>query len=272
MKLIANGIAQYYVRTGHGPPLVLIHALGLDHRLWDQQIGQIAPACDVIAYDVRGHGATDIPQGPYTMTDFVEDLAGLLDALGIQQVHLAGISMGGMIAQAFALTWPQRVRSLLLADTTSEYNQEDRRQIAERARIAEERGLSPLVVPTMNRWFTESFRTQHPDEVAKIRDILAAASPVGYAAACRAITGADWSERLVNITAPTTVVVGSEDSSTPPEMALKIHEHIPGSVYVVIPDTAHLTNVAWPDLFSQIVLTNVRNAEPPPSTDEERLP
>ena len=148
MKLIANGITQHYVRSGEGPSVVLIHALGLDHRLWQPQIERLANTCQVIAYDVRGHGQSDVPSGPYTLSDFAEDLEGLLDALGVDGAHVVGISMGGMISQAFALAQPQRVRSLVLADTTSEYNQEARRQFAERARIAEERGMSPLIGAT----------------------------------------------------------------------------------------------------------------------------
>lgn len=255
MKLIANGIAQYYRRIGGGSPLVLIHALGLTHELWKPQLAPLASAYDVITYDLRGHGETDVPPGPYTLADFAEDLAGLLDALGIEQAHLVGISLGGMIAQEFALTWPDRVRSLVLADTASEYPPDARRQFIERARIAEERGMAPLIVPTLERWFTPEFRRDHPDEVARIRDLLASAHPTGYAASCWAIARADLTERLVNITAPTLVLVGSEDHLTTPEMALQIHEHIPGSRFLVIPGAAHLTNVARPEEFNRAIFS-----------------
>ncbi len=262
MKAIANGIGQFYQRIGDGPPLVLIHALGLSHRLWDELVPRLAGVCQVVTYDVRGHGQSDVPPGPYSMADFAEDLVGLLDALGIESAHLAGISMGGMIAQEFVLTWPQRVRSLFLADTTSEYHQEARRQLAERARIAEERGMRPLVEPTLDRWFTRDFRLAEPGEVERIRAMLEAANPQGYAASCRAIAEAEWTERLVGVMTPTMVLVGAEDRSTPPEMALKIHEYVPGSRYEIIPATAHLTCVARPDEFANLVLATVRSAEP----------
>lgn len=261
MKVIANSIGQYYQRYGAGPPLVLIHALGLDHRLWDAQISSLAMACTVYTYDVRGHGLTDVPMMPYALSDFADDLVGLLDSVGIDDAHLVGISMGGMIAQELALAWPRRVRSLVLADTTSEYPQEARRGLAERARIAEERGLAPLVDPTIERWFTADFRRERPNDVARIRDILALAHPTGYAASCRAIATVDVTERLVNVEVPTLVLVGSEDTSTPPDMALKIHEYIPGSRYEIIPNAAHLTNVARPDVFNRFVLATVHRAE-----------
>lgn len=266
MKVIANGIAQFYRRVGDGPPVVLIHALGLDHRLWDAQISSLASAFQVLAYDVRGHGASDVPTGPYTISDFADDLVGLLDALGIERPHLVGISMGGMIAQEFALTWPERVASLLLADTASEYNQEGRRQLAERARIAEERGMEPLIEPTIERWFTEEFRRRSPDAVERIRSLLGQAHSSGYAASCRAIAAADLTERLLNIVAPTLVVVGSEDRSTPPDVALQIHEHIPGSRYRVMPGAAHLTNVAKPEEFTRAIVALTRQ-EPRDQSD-----
>lgn len=267
MKVIANGITQFYRRIGQGPPLVLIHALGLDHRLWDEQVPLLSSAFEVIAYDVRGHGQTEAPAGPYTLADFAEDLEGLLDSLGVSSAHLCGISMGGMIAQELALSYPERVRSLVLADTTSEYNQEARRQFAERARVAEERGLAALAPPTTERWFTPEFRSHHPQEVARIMDIFIACPPNGYAASCRAISRIDFTERLVNIHVPTLVLVGSRDTSTTPEMALKIHEYIPGSRYVQIADAAHLTNVARPEEFSQLVAETVRAGEPPAGPD-----
>jgi 3-oxoadipate enol-lactonase len=201
------------------------------------------------------------------LSDFAEDLVGLLDALGLEQVHLVGISLGGMIAQEMVLTWPQRVRSLVLADTTSEYNQEGRRQLAERARIAEERGLAPLIEPTIERWFTPEFRQQHVDAVTRIHDILEQASALGYVATCRAIAQVDLTERLVSVRVPTLVLVGSDDRSTSPEMALKIHEYIPGSQYQVLSGAAHLTNVARPEEFSRAILANVRRGEPAGDTE-----
>jgi 3-oxoadipate enol-lactonase len=261
MKVVANGLGQFYRRFGSGPPLVLIHALGLDHRLWDAQVALLAPHHTVITYDVRGHGQTDAPNGPYAISDFGDDLQGLLEALGIESAHLAGISMGGMIAQEFTLTRPSRVRSLVLADTASEYHQDARRQFAERARVVEERGIAPLLGPTMERWFTPEFRDRRPDDVERIRGILAASHPAGYAASCRAIAGLDLTEVLVNIRVPVLVLVGSEDTSTTPEMALRIHEHIPGSRYEVIARAAHLTNIAEPEAFARAVIETVLRGE-----------
>ncbi|HEX5415235.1 MAG TPA: alpha/beta fold hydrolase [Chloroflexota bacterium] len=261
MKLIANGIVQNYRRIGNGPPVILIHALGLSLLQWEPQLQPLASAYTVIVYDVRGHGATDAPAGPYSMEDFADDLQGLMDALGVGSAHIVGLSMGGMIAQEFALRCPERVRSLVLANTTSEYRQEARRQFAERARVAEERGMAPLIDGTLDRWFTEEFRRLSPGLVERIRLILGATNPHGYAAACRAVAQIDTTERLVSVGVPTLVLAGDEDQSTTPEMALKIHEHIPGSTYQILPDTAHLSNVSAPDVFTQAVVETVIRGE-----------
>jgi 3-oxoadipate enol-lactonase len=261
MKLIANGIVQNYRRIGNGPPVILIHALGLSLLQWERQLQPLASAYTVIAYDVRGHGASDAPAGPYSMEEFAEDLHGLMDALGVPSAHLVGLSMGGMIAQEFVLRSPDRVRSLVLADTTSEYRQDARRQFAERARVAEERGMAPLIEAIMERWFTEEFRSRFPGAVERIRLILGSTNPVGYAAACRAVAEIDTTERLVSVGVPTLVLVGAEDHSTTPEMALKIHEHIPGSLYQIIPDTGHLSNVSAPDVFTQAVVETIIRGE-----------
>jgi len=261
MKLIANGIVQNYRRLGNGPPVILIHALGLSLGQWEPQLQPLASAYTVIAYDVRGHGETEAPAGPYGLGDFAEDLAGLMDALGVDSAHLVGLSMGGMIAQEFVLRWPERVRSLTLANTTSEYRQEARRLFAERARVAEERGMAPIVGSTLDRWFTPEFRSNHPAAVERIRLILGSTDPHSYAASCRAVAEIDTTERLVSVSLPTLVLAGGEDVSTTPEMALKIHEHIPGSVYQIIPDTAHLSNVSAPDVFTRAVVETIRSGE-----------
>jgi 3-oxoadipate enol-lactonase len=261
MKVIANGIAQYYQRHGAGPPVVLIHALGLDHRMWERQIAAIETTCTAYTYDVRGHGISDVSAGPYTLSGFAEDLVGLFDALGLESAHLVGLSLGGTIAQQFAITWPARVRSLVLADTTSEYDQEARRLLADRADIAEAEGMAPLVESILARWFTKSFQQMKPASVEQIRSLLLETNPGGYAAACRAVLEVDLTERLVTVDVPTLVLVGSEDTATPPEMALRIQEYIPGSALEVIPGAAHLSNVANPDQFNDAILRTISRGE-----------
>lgn len=254
MRVYANGIGINYQLEGHGPPLTLIHALGLDLRQWRWQVPALTERHQVLRYDVRGHGRSDTSPGPYSLDLLAEDLHGLLQALGISRTHLLGLSMGGMIAQVLALTHPEVVESLILADTTSEYGPEAQHQFEERARVAEVQGMEPLIQGIVERWFTPGFRQTYPLIVDEIRAILRQTAPLGYAACCLAVARLNLTARLGEIRRPTLVLVGDQDPGTPPPVAQRIHESIPGSRFEVIRDASHLSNVAQPDQFNAAVL------------------
>ena len=260
MRAIANGIAINYAVEGDGEPVTLIHALGVDLSMWAPQVPALRDQFCVLRYDVRGHGRTDCPPGPYSLDLFAEDLSALLQALGISSTHLVGLSMGGMIAQAFALNYPDQVRSLVLCCTVSEYRVEARRMFEQRARTAEERGLEPLVDPTLERWFTPAFRASHPEVTASIAQILRSTNPNGYAAACRAVAEIDLTERLQEIHKPSLVLAGALDPGATPEMARLIHEHLPGSDLRIIPNAAHLVNYEQTAMFNQLVIDFLNRA------------
>jgi 3-oxoadipate enol-lactonase len=254
LRAFVNGIAIDFDLVGHGPTLVLIHALGTDRRMWAQQVPVFAEGHQILAYDVRGHGHSDKPAGPYSLESLADDLRGLLDALGIGRASLLGLSIGGMIAQTFALRYPDVVGRLILADTTSEYPPEGRRQFAERALQVEANGIGPIVPATLERWFTSEFRVEDGEAVEEIRKILAAADPVGYAGACLAVSQVDTTARLGQIRVPTLVLVGEHDPGTPVEAAARIQRAIPGARLEVIPGASHLSNIARPGLFADLVL------------------
>lgn len=254
MRAFVNGIALDFDLVGHGPTLVLIHALGVDRRMWKRQLPIFAEGHQILAYDVRGHGRSDKPAGPYTLESLADDLLGLLDSLGIEHASLLGLSMGGMIAQTFALGYPEHVDRLILADTTSEYPPEGRRQFAERARQVEASGIEPIVPATLERWFTPEFRVEDQVAVEEIRQILFGADQVGYAGACLAVAGVDTTARLGEIQASTLVLVGEHDPGTPVEAAARIQAAIPGARLEVIPGASHLSNVARPGVFDDLVL------------------
>ena len=254
VKTFANGIAINYHLGGSGPPLTLIHALGLDLRQWRWQVPAFSARHQVLRYDVRGHGHSEKPPGPYSLELFAEDLHGLLVALGITRASLLGLSMGGMIAQTFTLAHPEMVDSLILADTSSQFGPDARQQFEDRARTAESQGIGPLVEGILERWFTASFRQREPGVVDEIRAILKENDPSAYAAACLAVSRLDLAARLHEIRCPTLVLVGEEDPGTPPEVARRIHEAIPGSRLEVIPEVSHLSNVGQPEAFNSAVL------------------
>lgn len=253
MRTRANGIEVNYEMHGKegAPWLVLSHSLACSLRMWDEQIEAFRDRYRVLAYDTRGHGASSAPQGPYTLEMLADDLYSLLGKLKISNAHFCGLSMGGMIGQTFALKYPGVFRSLTLADTTSRYPAEAMPVWEERIRTAETKGLEPLAEPTLQRWFTEDYRTRKPEQVERVRKLILATPVAGYAGCSRAIPKINLSARLKEIRCPVLVMVGEKDPGTPVAMAREIHENAPGSKLVVIPEAAHLSNIERPESFNR---------------------
>lgn len=209
----------------------------------------------VLRYDVRGHGGSEIPPGPYTLEQMAGDLFDLLDSRGIEETHFVGVSMGGLIGMTAALTRPSRIKSLVLCDTTACYGHGVRPMWEDRIRVAEAEGMTAALMDrTMAIWFTEGFRTRRPDAVERIAAMLRNCDPRGYAAAIRAIGFVDLTERLGAIRSPTLVVVGEQDPGTPPAMARIIHERIARSELLVIPNAMHCAVVEDADRFLAALL------------------
>lgn len=249
MRIRTNGIELHYTVDGEGPWLVMSHSLACNGRMWDPQLPALARRFKVLRFDTRGHGLSEAPAGAYTLEALADDVKGMLDALGIRAAHWVGLSMGGMIGQTFALKYPGVLQSLVLADTTSRYPPEAAPIWAERIRIAESQGMEPLVQPTLERWFTAPYRASHAAEVARIADMIRATPVAGYVGCSHAIPRIDLTARLAEIKLPALVIVGEQDTGTPPAMAREIHDNLPGSELVVIASAAHLANVEQPAAF-----------------------
>jgi 3-oxoadipate enol-lactonase len=232
------------------PVVTLTHPLGVTLALWDDHVAALTKRFRVLRYDVRGHGGSEVPPGPYTLAQMAGDLVDLLDNLGIMETHFVGVSMGGLIGMTAALTRPSRIKSLVLCDTTACYGPGVRPMWDDRIRVAESEGMTATLVDrTMAIWFTEAFRTRHRDAVERIAAMLRKSDPRGYAAAIRAIGFVDLTERIAAIRCPALVVVGERDPGTPPAMARVIHERIAGSELVVIPGAMHCAVVEDADRF-----------------------
>lgn len=254
--LRANGIQIHYLLEGpSGAPVVtLSHSLATHLGMWEPQVAALASRYRLLRYDTRGHGSTEVTTGPYTLEQLARDALGLLDALGIERTHWLGLSMGGMIGQVLALQAPHRLRSLLLADTTSRIPAEAKPLWEERIRAAETQGMEPLVEPTLGRWFTAGFRQRHPEVVARVAAMIRGTDPRGYVGCCHAIAALDLTDRLGAVRLPTLVIVGAEDQGTPVAAAETIHRAIAGSELRVIPSAAHLANLEQPEAFTEAVL------------------
>ena len=253
MKTNANGIEiNYEVHGKEGAPwLVLSHSLACSVRMWDPQIAALKDKYRILAYDTRGHGATEAPKGAYTLELLADDLYFLLKDLKVTAPHFCGLSMGGMIGQTFALKYPGVFRTLTLADTTSRYPAEAWPLWQERIKTAETKGMEPLAQPTLERWFTEAFRKSSPAVVDGVRKLILATPVAGYAGCCQAIPKINLTARLKEIQCPILVIVGADDPGTPPAMAKEIRDNAPGSKFVVLPQAAHLANLEQPAGFTR---------------------
>jgi len=254
-RLHAHGIDLAYRidEPSRAPPwVVMSHSLACDHTMWDPQMRALRDF-RVLRFDTRGHGASEAPAGEYTMDQLAADAHALLDALGIEQFHFVGLSMGGMIGQQLALRVPLRMASLTLADTTSRYPAEARPVWEQRIAMVRARGMDALVPMTLERWFTADFRERNIETVAGIAAKIRATPVAGYIGCAHAISHIDLTARLSTIACPTLVIVGADDQGTPPAMAEDIVRAIDGSRLEVIPTAAHLSNVEQPDRFNALL-------------------
>ena len=253
MKKQTNGIDTYYeVHGKEGLPwLVLSHSLACSARMWDEQIAAFKDRYRILAYDTRGHGQTEAPDGIYTLEQLADDLKALLDGLRISRAHYCGLSMGGMIGQTFALMYPGIFTTLVLADTTSRIPAEAAATWQDRIRIAQEKGMKPLVEPTLARWFTEPYRKAAPPAMQRIGALIGTTPVAGYVGCCHAIPKINLTARLKEIRAPILIIVGEDDPGTPVAMSKEIHENAPGSKLVVLPKAAHLSNIEQSAAFNR---------------------
>ncbi len=259
MKIKTNGIEIGYRidgdddDTSNKPWLVMSHSLACDSSMWDDQIDALAPHFRILRFDTRGHGLSSAPSGPYTLDQLAGDVHGLFAALDIRHAHFVGLSMGGMIAQTFALKYPGVFRSMVLADTSSGYTPDMATVWAARIEAAQRNGMPSLVEPTLVRWFTEPFRVEHPYTMQRIGAVIASTPLAGYAGCSHAISKINVTQRLHEIRCPVLVIVGAEDQSTPVTMAREIHDGIAGSKLEIIPSTAHLSNVEQAERFNDVL-------------------
>ena len=236
------------------PRIALLHSLGLDRSMWDGAVSVLKERAEVLTYDSRGHGRSERRAMPYTPQLLARDLAELLDHTGWTSAAVAGCSLGGCVAQAFAAEYPPRASALGLISTTAWYGAKAPAIWHERAEIAKTQGLRALVDSQLERWFGESFRKLDDAAAAALVDSLLANDVQCYAAACEMLGALDLRSGLAAITAPTAVIAGKEDQAEPLKMAKALHEGIAGSSLVYIPKSRHLTPVERPKETAEALL------------------
>jgi 3-oxoadipate enol-lactonase len=227
------------------PAIVFANSLGTDLRIWDVVLSRLPGRFRAVRYDMRGHGLTDETPGPYTVAELADDLARLLDRLGIKGALLCGLSIGGMIAQQLAVARPDLVRALVLMDTAHKIGTAETWQ--QRIDAVTRGGIGSIADEILARWFAASFHAQHADELAGYRNMLARTPAGGYVACCAAIRDADLSVQASLIRQPCLCVAGEVDGATPPDLVRKLARLIPGARFELIAQAGHLPCVEQPD-------------------------
>ena len=257
MKVSVNNTYLAYDDHGIGLPIIFLHAFPLNRQMWQGELTALLgdEGYRLVALDWRGFGESDITTPVSTMELYADDVAGLMDALGIQQAVLCGLSMGGYAAFAFLRKYSQRVSALILADTRPGADNAEAQANRENvARIAETQGTGAIADLQVPRVLSEYTRQHYPNVELRVRQMIDTATPQGIAAASRGMAQrADSSELLAGITCPALVIVGEQDVLTPPSVAQEYAAQIPNAQCVVIQHAGHLSNLEQPEAFLQAV-------------------
>jgi 3-oxoadipate enol-lactonase / 4-carboxymuconolactone decarboxylase len=237
-----------------GPPgapvLLLLHSLGTNLHVWDGQVAALARQFRVVRPDLRGHGLTTVTPGPYTIDGLARDALALLDALQVKTAHVAGLSIGGMIAQSLAAQAPQRVASLILCDTAMAIGPADLWR--QRAATVRQEGMASIADQVVLRWVTTPFLSA--PETKGLRAMLLRTDPEGYAGAAEAIAPADLAPGTRTLRMPALILVGDQDVATPLSSAEAMRDAIPGARLQVLANASHIPTVEQPDAVAAAIL------------------
>jgi 3-oxoadipate enol-lactonase len=249
-KVKVNGVelACRFDGPEKGPVVMMSNSLMSDHTMWDITTPALADRYRVLRYDTSGHGRSGVTPGPYSIEMLADDALGLIDQLGIRKVHFVGLSMGGMIAQQMGARFPERVCSLSLCDTASEMP--PRSVWEERFAIALTQGMAGLVDSTIQRWFTAPFIARDPQSVERVRRMILRTPVEGYIACGSAVRDMAQTTMLLQVKAPTLILVGRQDPSCNVDKSTVIHRMIDGSEMIVLEDAAHLSNIEQSRAFN----------------------
>lgn len=256
-------VAVHHVVDGPegAPVLVLSGSLGSALEMWEPQVPALARHFRVVRYDLRGHGRSPVPPGPYEIADLGADLIALLDRLGVARAHLCGLSLGGMLSMWAAAHHPERVERLVVCCTSALLGPPE--MWIERASVVAAQGAAAVADGVLSRWFTPALHRRDPALIARMRAMLAATPAAGYAACCGAIQRMDLRADLASIRAPTLAIAGAEDPSTPPAHLVRISEAIPGCHLAVVDGAAHLANIEQPAWTSTLILAHLQGSAIP---------
>ena len=240
-------------QSGIGDQVVLIHGLGSNLQSWDVVAEKLERRFNVLRYDLRGHGKSFNPAGPWELGDFIEDLETIVHQEKFGKTHLVGFSLGGLIAQGYTLKHPEVVNNLVIISAVADRTESERTKVNERVANLESGHLDTNIALAMERWFSPEFRQQYPEKVQDRLNVLKTNDPQGYLNAYRVFGLGDLGEKLHNIQSPTLIMTGEYDPGSNVRMSKFMHNKIKGSKLKILPNLRHSVLVEAPDLIAHEV-------------------
>lgn len=247
-EVTRDGVALHIDIQGpdDGAPVVFANSLGTNLHMWDPILPLLPDGLRIIRYDKRGHGQSDVPDGPYTMGQLVSDAAAVCDAAEVRDALFVGLSVGGMIAQGLAVKRPDLIRALVLSNTAAKIGNPTFWQ--DRIDLIKTKGLPAITDEIMKRWVGRDF--YGTPAMAPLQAMFAATPEAGYLGVCSAISGTDFYKPTAGLRLPTLGIAGSEDKSTPPDLVRETIDLIPGSQFALIRRAGHLPCVEAPETYA----------------------
>ncbi len=252
MKIKANGITiNYQIDGPEGAPwIVFSNSLATSLAMWDEQAAALQHSYRVLRYDQRGHGGTDAPAGRYAFATLLADALALIDALGIEKTHFAGLSMGGATALGLVERYPERFDRVIVCDSPCQSTPQSSQQWEERIAMAEKQGIAALVEPTITRWFPPDTVAKDPPYLDKLRSMIRTTPLNGFIGCAAALADHDYASAVASVKRPVLFVAGEKDGAAPAAMR-KLHEKLNGSRLVELPGAGHISNMDRPAEFNR---------------------
>ena len=250
---------SYRVDGKSGPWVTFVTGIANDYSMWDGQVPPLKDTYRVLRYDLRGQGGTPAGKGAVSIASLAADLVLLWDALGIAKSHLAGLGLGGAIAQAAAIRYAPRVDRLVPCCCRAQMVPDFAALWHQLIATVQAHGIEPIVEPTVERWFPEPFRKANPAAMDAVRGMIRRTSAAGYLGCAGAFLDLALEDKLPRIKARTLYLSGADDHrGGPSELMAGLAAKVPGARHAAIPDAAHIANIQNPEGFNRALLAFLR--------------
>jgi pimeloyl-ACP methyl ester carboxylesterase len=267
MRAFVNGANIHYVDGGNpsGTPVLFLHGFPFSHAMWRAQLEAVGEEnFRAMAYDIRGHGQSDVGDGQYTIESHVDDLVAFLDHMKISRVIVVGLSMGGYITLRALERHPDRFLAAVLCDTRSEPDPDSGKvKRAVTMATVKKSGSEAFANDFVRAVFAQETFERNPKAIETIRTIISRTPPLSIAGTLLALAArTDTTPFLPSVAIPTLILVGEHDATTPPSASQSMKEKIPGSELYLVPHAAHMSNLENPAFFNEKLIGFLRRIAP----------